>query len=873
MPTLVERYLDWLAAQPMPLELCGVDDFSLDHGELYVPLRWMRSLCDDERTRASTRDDDDDFELSELFDLLDGRRHALILGETGSGRSTALRKLTQLTLRQASRATGRPVPAAERERAELSPESLDARTLPIFLRLRTFTSDDASRTLEEFVARELADVSKGSALPLDVTVTRALWRHGKLLLLLDGLDEIVDPALRAECCRFLGRELATDRCTSLSAVVTCRFKAYEQLDAELPASFVHVALRPLSSDEARELVTQWFVAAGEARALPSSQALVCAEKLVNGLKGPRFARSLSGSPQTLTALCMLVQRGYAMPASRAEFYASCLRALLERAPKIERDAPEAATPTRAPLLTVDDAITLLRPIAHTLHASDADGDPTRREQLERDELVMRIGDGLRALGCGQLSCQDVFHWLCADLLRELAPGYFGFFHRGVQAYLAASHIATVGGDELEALAQRLGDSWWVEVLLLAVSLPRLGVFRQLMPRLLDAADLSDPTQWQTLRACVLEADFDPAPFIAQFTREERAPPGRLLAMLRMLDGVDHPALASAARELARADVTVAVRAAATRLAEMSERVDPVDRSAPYDVAVLDVDGPGPPSEGDRSVIVRSTRASQDVAGRLEATARPMLVEPITGLRMRCVPGGAFVMGSADLDDNAEPRPRVRMSAFWIGETPVTNRQYEVFLERTKGREPSFWRDRRFNDPSQPVVGVRWEDAVAFCRWLRAASGWSFDLPSEAQWEFAARGEDGRRYPWGHDEPDATRACYGQGKRGRPDVVGSYPAGVGPFGALDQAGNVWEWCKDAWDPRRYDERASARRDVVDPVAAGPHRDRHPRRGGSWLIAHDHGRTSLAAAFRSWYWSCIDSVDLGFRVVVSRAPVHP
>ncbi len=81
-----------------------------------------------------------------------------------------------------------------------------------------------------------------------------------------------------------------------------------------------------------------------------------------------------------------------------------------------------------------------------------------------------------------------------------------------------------------------------------------------------------------------------------------------------------------------------------------------------------------------------------------------------------------------------------------------------------------------------MVGVHWHDAVAYCRWLSETGALAVTLPSEAQWEFAARGTDGREYPWGNEKPDSSRACY---RKGRPSSVGSYPAGRGPFGTLDQ----------------------------------------------------------------------------------------
>jgi formylglycine-generating enzyme required for sulfatase activity len=185
----------------------------------------------------------------------------------------------------------------------------------------------------------------------------------------------------------------------------------------------------------------------------------------------------------------------------------------------------------------------------------------------------------------------------------------------------------------------------------------------------------------------------------------------------------------------------------------------------------------------------------------------------------------------DRYDHERPIHWVRISPFWLAETTVTNRQYAIFLDQTGHEEPGFWRDRRFSAPEQPVVAVSWHDARAFCRWLTETSGVSIVLPTEAQWEFAARGPEGREYPWGSEKPDPTRACFDQDwEKGKPAPVGSCPEGRGPFGNLDLAGNVWEWCRDAWDEQAYEKRSG--KEPVDPVVE---RDGDPPRvllGGGW-----------------------------------------
>jgi len=176
-----------------------------------------------------------------------------------------------------------------------------------------------------------------------------------------------------------------------------------------------------------------------------------------------------------------------------------------------------------------------------------------------------------------------------------------------------------------------------------------------------------------------------------------------------------------------------------------------------------------------------------------------IVEVVTGMSLLWIPPDTFTMGSDDEDmdaaDDEKPAHRVKIThGYWMGEYPVTNAQYRGYVEAT-GRVPAYWDNRRFNDPEQPVVGVSWHDAMAFCAWLNAqrpaAVGVSFRLPTEAEWEYAARGTDRRKYPWGDHLPDVMLDATD-----RPSVVGRDPDGASRFGLHDMAGNISEWCHDA-----------------------------------------------------------------------------
>jgi len=201
-------------------------------------------------------------------------------------------------------------------------------------------------------------------------------------------------------------------------------------------------------------------------------------------------------------------------------------------------------------------------------------------------------------------------------------------------------------------------------------------------------------------------------------------------------------------------------------------------------------------------------------------------ETITDMKMLSVPEGRFQIG----EGRKGVAPWVRLSSFWISETPVTNRQYAIFLKEKNYKEPEFWKDERYNDSQQPVVGVRWNDAVAFCTWLSTITGLKFSLCSEAQWEYGARGTDARTYPWGNDPPTSRLANYDR-NLDRPASAGSYWYSHGPFGTLEQAGNVWEWCLDVFDPEAYEQWKDA--EPLDPVTREGVEDRRVLRGACWI----------------------------------------
>jgi len=232
--------------------------------------------------------------------------------------------------------------------------------------------------------------------------------------------------------------------------------------------------------------------------------------------------------------------------------------------------------------------------------------------------------------------------------------------------------------------------------------------------------------------------------------------------------------------------------------------------------------------------------------------------PKYGGKMVYVPAGEFVMGSPDSKgyDDEHPQHSVYLDAFWIGETEVTNAQYERCVDADVCKLAGCMDDDRFNKPYQPVVCVSWYDAEKFCNWA------GLQLPTEAQWEKAARGNDSRKYPWGNEYPDCDKANY-SGCVGEPLAVGGRFAGVSPYGALDMAGNVWEWVTDWYGEDYYAH--SPGHNPPGPDAG----HRRVLRGGSFYSPESYVRCSYRG--RSGPYSRFR--NFGFRVVFSPSTSGP
>ena len=292
-----------------------------------------------------------------------------------------------------------------------------------------------------------------------------------------------------------------------------------------------------------------------------------------------------------------------------------------------------------------------------------------------------------------------------------------------------------------------------------------------------------------------------------------------------------------------------------------------------------------------------TRKKREAAAR-EAEARKAIVTgnlltlrlaPGVELAFMRIPAGEFLMGSDPKADKLafeieQPQRKVYLDGYWMGKTPVTVAQFRQFISasahKTQAERQGYgwhWSGSEWQkvtganwahptgpqsqaEAKHPVVQISWEDAVAFCTWASQVTGREVRLPTEAEWEKAARGADGRLYPWGNEKPDARRCNFGMNVKNTTPVGQYSPQGDSPYDCVDMAGNVWEWCAD-WYEDGYYKHAPAR-NPPGPQKGGS----RVLRGGSW---GDNERDARCA-YRIRNAPTLMLGDRGFRCVVAWLP---
>ncbi|MGH7492822.1 MAG: SUMF1/EgtB/PvdO family nonheme iron enzyme [bacterium] len=608
--------------------------------------------------------------------------------------------------------------------------------------------------------------------------------NGRCLVVFDGLDEA--PPEQRSLLRHAVENFSADAGRD-RFLVTCRILSYVK-EAELP-SFTGVTLAPFDEKQMDDFIVHWYRALHQL-GKPEDWAADKSADLQKAVR--RLPVGMVRNPLLLTTLASLHANNVELPRQRVKLYQKASELLLLR----WREEKIGKTSLLEELNLKDDleiyhALWELGYFAQDVkRGSEATDIP---ESAAMQILKNRFSRVENPWSAAEKFLKFVDQTAGLLLSRGGASGnVYAFLHRTFQEYFAGCYLAKLAEDFEEVLQEKLlpeGDYWRLTAQLGVEEILYLDRREKAATKLTYALcptsepDLQDTAAWRGILWSAYFALEIGQDRITEDKRKEGGPAFLERLRQRLTTLFEHGLLPA------------------------RERAD-----AGFALGKL-----GDPREG-------------------VCTLPPVFV---------ALPGGKFVMGSKEGEDEEKPPHQVELSPFKISIYPITNAQFEAFMKAGGYQEQKWWstegwqfrqeqkleqpryRDNDdFNLPNQPVVGVSWFEAEAFCAWLTAEGmGLSAEgkkqtvrLPTEAEWEFAARGSEGRKYPWGPDQPTPEHANHDESKIGRPTTVGAYPRGGTPDGVFDLAGNVWEWCQD-WYSKKYYAECKKKGVVKNPAGPG------------------------------------------------------
>ncbi|HRY14872.1 MAG: SUMF1/EgtB/PvdO family nonheme iron enzyme [Candidatus Competibacteraceae bacterium] len=761
-----------------------------------------------------------------LVDLLKSHDGLIVLGDPGAGKTTFL-KFLALVL-----ATGQG-------------ETLGLGTrLPVLVPLSAYatalTGRKTNLPLNHFINRYHQE--RGVCFPIDALLDRALER-GQALLLLDGLDEVKETGLRRRVVELvadffsahrkageqqLDKEHPDKEQSVNKFVMTSRVVGYAEVRPQVE-KLVECTLTDLDDEQIENFVDKWTMALERAARGQSSSAQFAAqrerEELLAAIQRNPGVRALAVNPLLLTILALMKRQDLVLPERRVELYQKYVETLL-RHWNLARSLDGRGRRD----LDVTETLRLLAPLALWMHQTAPGVGLVPRPKLQRklETLYRARGHKDPEKAAGEF-LEDVREH--AGLLLNRGGDQFGFIHLTFQEYLAGVAVIQRGQQEIgpivDQLTAHVGDATWHEVSLLAVGY--LGLVQR---------------------------------------RDEAA--GAVLEAL----------IAGASGRLGEAAVLAG-----------DALVDIGSNGISADSRVCIVQGLLSSLRNDQRVTVQHRAMIGDLLTtvgdpRFDAEHWHLPVESLFGFIE--IPAGFFKMGSdrqrdAQAYDRELPQHEMNLPGYYLARWPVTVAQFAAFV-RDSGYAASAYSLKGI--ANHPVVQVSWHDAMAYCRWLnerlrqlaperRAMTDslpaserrfWQgladgvlgIGLPSEAEWEKAVRGDDGRTYPWGNN-PDPNRANYNETDFGTTNAVGCFSGGASPYGCEEMGGNVWEWTRSRLGNYPYPSKDSERQAREDVNAL----DGRMLRGGAFHFSMGVVRCAYRIIFEPNYRSDY----IGFRVVVS------